>query len=244
MPLHHDTVPDNTATPPPATPMPSAGLLRGLPRDLRAALVLALRQAAPLWRVLATLVALAAITVALLYVLGRVTGTPMALLTRDVAATTNTKFYIGILSSVGALVWCASACACVFGAMALRGVAGQGERVRFLAAAGALQAALGADDFFMLHEVVYPKLGLEEEVVVALYGLALVALVLRFRAQLLQSEVLLFLLGAVLFGGSVLVDLRVRDATALEDLLKVGGVACWLTYFWRFALAAVRVNRP
>jgi hypothetical protein len=235
--------PDDTIAPPQTAAMPSTGWLGGLSRDLRSALVLAVRQVTPLWRVLATLAALGALTVALLFVLSRATGTPMALLTRDVAATTNAKFYIGILSSVGALVWCASACACFFGAAALRGVAGHGQRVRFLAAAGALQAALGADDFFMLHEVVYPKFGLEEEAVVGLYGLALAALVLRFRAQILQSEILLFLLGAVLFGASVLVDLRMRDATALEDILKVGGVTCWLAYFWRYALSSIRTVR-
>ena len=117
------------------------------------------------------------------------------------------------------------------------------EPARFLAGAAALQTALGADDFFMLHEVVYPKFGLHEEVLVVFYGLALLVLLLRFRRQLLDSELLLFLIGGALFGGSVLVDLAVRDATALEDILKVAGVATWLTYFWRYALACLREAR-
>lgn len=196
-----------------------------------------------LWPVLVTLATLAAATVAALYALSRITGMPMAVLTRDVAATAQIKFYVGILSSVGALVWCTAATVCLFAAVALRDVPAQAERRRLLGGAGCLMAALGADDFFMLHEVVYPKLGLSEEAVVSLYALGLLGLILRFRRTLLESELLLFALGATLFAGSVAVDMRVRDATALEDLLKVAGVVCWLTYFWRLALDSLRRAR-
>jgi hypothetical protein len=217
--------------------------LRGLFKDAHAGLVLAVQQIFPLWRLLMVLSLVVAAAIGALFLLSAVTDTPMALLTRDVAATAGVKFYIGILSSVGALTWCASACVCWFAAAALRGVAHLREPARFLAGAGALQTLLGADDFFMLHEAVYPKLGLHEELIVSLYGLALLALLLRFRRQLLDSELLLFLIGGALFGGSVLVDLAVRDATALEDILKVAGVAVWLTYFWRYALACLREVR-
>ncbi len=230
---------------PPATPTALRAVPK--PRELlacaRTALSMALNQVVPLRGVLAALAGVAAATLGGLYLLSLATGTPMALLTRDVAATTGTKFYIGILSSVGALVWCAAASVCLFGAAALRGVSGQGERASFLTGMGVLLSALGADDFFMLHEVVYPKFGLQEEVLVVLYALSLIGLMVRFRAQLLASEVLLFLIGAVLFTGSVITDFFVRDSTALEDLLKVGGVACWLVYFWRHALAGVREGR-
>ncbi len=228
---------DSCPTLPAAAPRWS---LRGVPDDVSVGLVLVARQVVPLWRVLAALMVVSAVFIGALFLLSLLTNTPMALLTRDVAATAGIKFYIGILSSIGALTWGASASVCWFAAAVLRGGAHLREPARFLAGAGALQTALGADDFFMLHETVYPKLGLPEEVIVAFYGLALLALVLRFRRQLLDSELLLFLIGAVLFGGSVLVDLAVRDATALEDILKVGGVATWLTYFWRYALARLR----
>ena len=171
--------------------------LRGVADDARAGLVMAMRQVMPLRRVLATLLVVAAVGIGALFVLGLLTNTPMALLTRDVAATAGVKFYIGILSSLGALTWCAGASVCWFAAAALRGVACLREPARFLASAGALQTALGADDFFMLHEVVYPKFGLHEEVLVVFYGLALLVLLLRFRRQLLDSELLLFLIGAL-----------------------------------------------
>jgi hypothetical protein len=217
--------------------------LRGLRGDLATALRLCARQTRSLRRVLAGLIVAGAATVAGLHLLSSLTGTPLAVLTRDVAATAQLKFYIGILSSVGALLWCAAATVCGFGAIALRGTGEHAERARFLAASGGLLAALGADDFFMLHEVVYPKLGLPEEIVIALYALALMALMLRFRRQLLDGELLLFVVGCVLFAGSAVVDMRMRDATALEDVLKVAGVASWLTYYWRHALAGVRAAR-
>jgi hypothetical protein len=119
----------------------------------------------------------------------------------------------------------------------LRRFPGQREYAAFLLGSGALLTALGLDDFFMLHEVVYPRLGLQEGVVVLLYAAGLLALTLRFRAVLLGSEILLWLIGCLLFVTSVLVDGFVRDATAFEDIPKVAGVCTWLCYYWRLAMA-------
>lgn len=197
-------------------------------------------QVRPLWRTLAKLGVALALTLAGLVALSAATGTPMALLTRDLAATTGAKFYIGLLSGLGALLWAAAAAVSLFGSVVLRHVGGQQERAGCLRGAALLLAALGADDFFMLHEVVYPKFGLEEELLVLFYGGGFLALLLRYRALVLASEVLLLLLGGLLFVSSVLVDGFLRDATALEDILKFAGIACWLSYFWRLALAGLR----
>ena len=200
----------------------------------------ALQQVVPLRWTLAALVGAVGLIFAVLFALGAATGTPMALLTRDMAATTGAKFYIGALSNLGALLWSAAASVSLFGAMALAGRPGQRDRAGFLLGAGVLLAALGADDFFMLHEVVYPKLGLDEEWLVLGYGGGLMALLWRYRLVVLDSQVLLVTLGALLFVASVLVDGFVRDATALEDLFKFAGLCFWLVYFWRLALHGLR----
>lgn len=206
----------------------------------RALVRLGAGQLIPLRRPLAALAALIAVTLGGLAALSAATGTPMALLTRDLAATTGAKFYIGALSGLGALLWAAATSVSLFGSVALQRVAGQRERAACLRGASLLLAALGADDFFMLHEVVYPKFGLEEEVLVLFYGGGFAALLLRYRALMLESDVLLLLLGGLWFVASVLVDGFVRDATALEDIFKFAGIVCWLTYFWRLALAGLR----
>lgn len=172
-----------------------------------------------------------------LIALSLATGTPLALLTRDVAATLGTKFYIGVLSSVGALLWCAAATTCFVGAAVLRRFPGERECAAFLLGSGALLTALGLDDFFMLHEVVYPRLGLQEGLLVVLYGLWLLALVLRYRAVLLRSEILLWASGCLLFLISVLVDAFVSDATAVEDIPKAAAVCTWLCFYGRLAMA-------
>ncbi len=197
-------------------------------------------QVRPLWRTLATLAACIALTWLGLSALSAVTGTPMPLLTRDLAATTGAKFYIGLLSGLGALLWAAAATVSLFASVALRRISGQQERASCLRGAACLLAAMGADDFFMLHEVVYPKFGLEEEVLVLFYGAGFAALLLRYRVLLLASDVLLLLLGGLFSVVSVLVDGFVRDATALEDIFKFTAIVCWLTYFWRLALAGLR----
>ena len=58
------------------------------------------------------------------------------------------------------------------------------------------------------------RLGLEEGVLVVFYAAGLVALILRYRSVLLDSDILLWAVGALLFVMSVLVDGFVKDSTA------------------------------
>lgn len=209
-------------------------------RGLTAQLLAAVGLAAGQWRVLAPIVgvllAVIATMIMALWGLSVATGTPMALLTRDPAATMGAKFYLGLLSNVGALLWCATATTCLLGWAALRKTAQHREVAGFLRGAGVLVMFLGLDDFFMLHEVVYPRIGLEEGVVVVLYGVGLICLVLRYRLVILASELLLLAIGAALFGASVLVDGFIPDSTAFEDVPKASAILFWLCYFWRLSL--------
>jgi hypothetical protein len=190
-----------------------------------------------LWPVLAVLFGLYATGTLALVALGAATNTPLAVLTRDVAATLGAKFYIGLLSGIGALLWCAAATTCFLGAALLRRSTAQRACAGFLLGSGVLLTFLGLDDFFMLHEVVYPRIGLEEGVLVVFYAAGLVALILRYRSVLLDSEILLWAVGALLFLISVLVDGFVKDATAFEDIPKAAGICTWLCYYWRLVMA-------
>ena len=191
----------------------------------------------PLWPVLSVLFGLYAAGTLALVALSAATNTPLAMLTRDVAASLGAKFYIGLLSSIGALLWCAAATTCFLGAAVLRRASGQRECAGFLLGSGVLLTFLGLDDFFMLHEVIYPRLGLEEGVLVVLYAAGLVALILRYRSVLLDSDILLWVVGALLFVMSVLVDGFAKDSTAFEDIPKAAGICTWLCYYWRLVMA-------
>jgi hypothetical protein len=187
-------------------------------------------------RMLLMVVAVAmAVFVALLYAWSVARSVPMALLTRDLAATAGLRFDVGIVSNIGAMVWCATASISGFAAWHLRGMPAQRERAGLLGAAALLLFLMGSDDFLMLHETVYPKLGLSEAFVVLLYGVGYGAMLLRWREVVLDSELLLLALGTVLFAGSVIVDGFAKDSTALEDLLKLSGQVLWLLYFVRLA---------
>lgn len=201
-----------------------------------------LRQIGPLRRTIAALLLVVTFVSAILFALSSFTNTPMALLTRDMAATTGAKFYIGLLSGLGALLWSAAAAVSLFGAVALSRFTHQRECAGFLFGMSLLLAALGADDFFMLHEVVYPKIGLEEQWLVLIYGFGMAALMVRFRQVLLDSELLLLVGGALLFLASVLVDAFARGATATEDILKFAGICFWLSYVWRLSLQQLCVG--
>lgn len=116
------------------------------------------------------------------------------------------------------------------------------EVAAFLLGAGVPVSLLGLDDFFMLHEVVYTRLGLEEGAVVALYGAGLLGLVLRFRLVILDSELLLLVIGAAMFVVSVLVDGFIPDSTAYEDIPKASAVLIWLCCFWRSSLERITMR--
>ena len=218
--------------------------LRGLVGLAVKMLSTAAGQGRTLWPLLLVLLGLYAAATMALVALSAATGTPLALLTRDVAASLGAKFYIGLLSNIGALLWCAAATTCFAGAAVLRRFPGQRECAAFLLGSGALLTALGMDDFFMLHEVIYPRLGLQEGVLIVFYALGLLALTLRYRAVLLDSDILLWVIGCLLFVASVLVDGFVRDVTAFEDIPKVAGVCTWLCYYWRLAMARLDAELP
>lgn len=171
-------------------------------------------------------------------------------LTRDPSAITRTPFYFGLLSNIGVLLWCCSATVCFFSSIVLqKNINNSKEFSSFLLFSGLITVLLLLDDFFLLHEEVFPYyLNVPEKVVYTGYGIAILIYLLRFRTTIVKTEFLLLFFAFAFLGLSVNIDLLQQKfsllETSLEALLEDGtkllGIVSWCTYFVRLCIQQVR----
>lgn len=169
------------------------------------------------------------------FALGHRAGVPANNLTRDVVAIFDGAPYLGIISTVGMLLWCATAAICFFAAAqpVQREDASQANR-RLLFAAGALTTWLLIDDQFLFHEVICPEyLGIREEIPLAFDALLALGFLVAFRRTILTHDYLVLLLAGGLLAGSIGMDLFIAfpGHYLVEDGLKLLGIGAWLGFF-------------
>ncbi len=147
------------------------------------------------------------------------------------------------MSHLGVVGWCLTAGASLFAALCLR-MAGRGGGLWLgLLAAGALSLLFGLDDLLMLHELVLPGRGVQQEFVLAAYASAVGVYVLMQRKILFSSQGIFLALGIVLFGLSLGIDVLVHsiESTVVmaEDGLKFVGIASWMVFHVALAQRSV-----
>lgn len=96
--------------------------------------------------------------------------------------------------------------------------------------------AMGADDIFMLHDRVYPRLYLNEIVVSALYFGTIGMIVLRYYRQLTSATMVGMGLAVLFWVLSAVFDLLLNEMGQLaEDGAKFIGIAIWAAAWIRQA---------
>jgi hypothetical protein len=164
-------------------------------------------------------------------------GVPADELTRDPAAVMGVRFYVGLLSNWGIMLWSAAAAMCLFTAWLLR--ERNSASFAWLLASGLITALLAMDDMFMLHEDVFPNVfGIHEKVVYLIYLLAGGIYILYFLPEFLKRKYLIFAAAFVFLAISVLSDSIGRwfyVPTAVEDSFKYAGIVLWLIFFMKTA---------
>jgi len=177
--------------------------------------------------------------------------------TRDPLAVTKSPFYIGAISKIGVLLWCAAACMCFLTAGVLRSVSASIDRCRFFLWAGVGTTVLLIDDFFLFHDVIAPEyFSVPSEATYTVYGGLAIYFFLKYQAVILKSSYSVLILATFFLSGSVGVDVlndnevvpylvNVRDAQfLLEDGLKLFGIAGWFSYFaWECYVSLVQHSR-
>ena len=177
-------------------------------------------------------------------VLARLAGVSNEALTREPQAVLEGAWYIGALSNLGAIVWAVAAVSAALTATVVHGR----ERTMF-AAAGAFSSLLLADDLFLLHDAVFPKVGLSESIVQAAYLVVLVVITAKYRREMGLVAVGGVALTLGFWGASVGMDTLFNNAAVnldqlVEDGLKFLGIVVWAAVWGTLShLALVRTRR-
>lgn len=156
---------------------------------------------------------------------------------RDPAQVMDAPVYTGVISNLGLVLWGSTATLCVLAASLSRRLRG------YWTYAAALTLLLFADDWLLLHDEVLPDaFGLPDLLVYAVYGLAVIFYLLRYRAVLLAGEWVLLLAALGWFAVSVGVDqldgiVEVPGLYLWEDGAKLLGIVTWLLFHGRLARA-------
>ena len=167
---------------------------------------------------------------------------PVGALTRDRVQLLGGPFYAGLYSTLGLLMWAATAAVCLFAASMLRGGGGGGGRARreprnMFAGAAAVTLLLLADDMLLVHEIVFPRyLGVRDEVMLALLGSAALAFLFRYRRLIVERRCGYMAATMAFFAASLAFDAIVPDGAfggqyLIEDGFKMLGIAAWSS-FW------------
>jgi hypothetical protein len=172
---------------------------------------------------------------------------PLENLTQDTVTVLNGAPYIGLLSNLGILVWCAAAAICFFTAYILREYTV--EDAKFFVSAGLLTTFVMLDDLFLFHDYVYVSwLPHSHMLIIAAYGLGVILLVARFRKIVRESFYALFVTALLCFAIAAVPDLQNKafllpntfPSTLVEDGFTLLAILFWLVYFAHTAAARVR----
>lgn len=214
-------------------------------------------QARPLLPMLALVYAPALLVLGAVLAVSLTSDVPVAYFLRDSAGTLQVPAYIGVVSNLGVLLWCACAAVCFFGSVVLRKAAVRKEWAAFFMAAGLVTTVLLVDDLFMLHENVsqlYWRFG--EKTVFALFGGMFLLFLVKFWRTIASTEFLVFVIACGFLGMSVAFD-QLNEPFGdnvpairllLEDGAKLLGILTWLVYFARTCMSqilpALTFDRP
>ncbi|MBE9069015.1 hypothetical protein IQ260_20430 [Leptolyngbya cf. ectocarpi LEGE 11479] len=179
---------------------------------------------------------------------------PLYNLIEDVAAIADIHPLSGLLSNVGVLLWCATATICFFAAGVLRQTKNY-KAIHFCLASACLSTYLLIDDFFLLHDKLFPiYMGIPENIVLMLVVIAVILYLFWFRRTILRSQYGFMLIAVGFLGISVGVDTILKPwffflgewRSLLEDGAKLIGITSWFCYYtntaYQFVLEKSRVT--
>lgn len=165
---------------------------------------------------------------------------PAGDLTRDLAATTESAWYLGSVSSVGAFGWVAAAAGAGLVSLVLSATNRHREHRRSFAVLTGLSAWLALDDVLLLHEEPLRRVVGSELPIYLVY--AAIGVWWLFRHWQSVPVALLPVLAVALtaMGGSVVIDMVWRSDADLrlltEDGLKFVGIWSWALFVFGYGV--------
>lgn len=189
-------------------------------------------------RVGAVIALVTAAVLVVAYLATRAAGISFTDLSRDPAATLDGPWYTGILSTSTIVLLLVGAGIALFAASLLPSSRGPSLR-GLLVALGLVVIVVAADDLFMLHESVFPLVGVGSVMTFAIYGIALFAVLWIWREVISSATDWVFLMLAALgMGISVAVDVILEErimtlpfsGELIEDPAKIVGMV-FMSYY-------------
>jgi len=166
---------------------------------------------------------------------------PIEVLTNDVAVVGKLPVYAGALSQTGIFLWSATIGICLYSTQFII----DREQKRFIIISALITCFLAIDDAFMLHEIVLPRLGMHQVLVILSYGVIMLWYIFRFHKLILKTDFLLFVFALGWFAVSLFIDNFMYDfspyiSKLVEDIAKLIGIISWLVFFTRVCKAFQR----
>lgn len=170
---------------------------------------------------------------------------PISFFTRDPAAIFKSHPFVGIISNIGILFWCATASICFFSFFIIAKQKRK-ETAWFLLFSGLLTTVLLLDDLLMFHEYIFPEhLHIPQKAVYVGYLVLTVMFFIRCWKSILQTEYVVLFLACSFFGLSTVCDVFLPQQGMLiffEEAFKLFGIVTWTIFFIRTCFTLDRLN--
>ncbi len=169
------------------------------------------------------------------FFVGKKYNIPFEKITGDPAYYFQSHPFTGIVSNIGALLWCATSTTCVFAGFHLKKFS-DGKEASFLLLSGFFSFILLIDDFFMFHDYLFYSFNqfVLEPIIYGFYAILLIYFVYKYHDIILKSKYFLLATAVFFLGLSVFFDL-VFPSEGLEyffeDSLKFLGIVSWMLFF-------------
>ncbi len=184
------------------------------------------------------------------YVVSKKKQIPLWMLTRDPADISQVSPFVGAISNIGILLWCAAATICFFTFLISMKQMCNPLQKFFLLASAILTTILMIDDFFLVHEWIFPVyFNLDQKYVLFFYLAITCIYFLIFKNVIIESDFFFIMLSIIFFSLSLIIDIIVDnysefsqiivDYHLFEDGFKLFGITSWLTYFTLYSLKSV-----
>ncbi len=156
--------------------------------------------------------------------------------------------YYGFVSNLGIFLWVATAAISLFAAVILFQRTIDKALFRFALSSGLFSGWLALDDGFLLHETVLPKLGIGQNIVLAVYVVLALGYILASWRVILSSEfwmLALAVLGvSISLGVDVILHSTASNIIIIEDSAKFFGLFLWFAFHATTLVMAVQNHRP
>lgn len=170
-------------------------------------------------------------------ILCRLTDSSISGFMREPATIFHASPFIGFVSNTGILVWTFAAVLCFFSAAMIANKKNLNRMFYFYLFSALITTILLLDDFFMLHELIFPVyFHIPEKLVYLSYMLLILIYLFTQRKIILQTDYLILFFAFLFFGLSTIMDMVRIDVpvsrSLFEDGFKLVGIVSWAMYFW------------